>query len=90
MSVRGGLRRPTRSRAPFFALLLWLAAAGAEESGGTSTTTTEFGPAARSLFQFADGFTNLNHGSFGSTPKEVIIRVWGCWREYPMRAHLST
>lgn len=29
-------------------------------------------PATKLLFLLKDGFTNLNHGSFGATPKEVI------------------
>lgn len=32
----------------------------------------EFGRAAREYFALADGFTNLNHGSFGSTPLRVL------------------
>eukprot|EP01116_Phalansterium_solitarium_P006834 TRINITY_DN1922_c0_g1_i1.p2 TRINITY_DN1922_c0_g1~~TRINITY_DN1922_c0_g1_i1.p2 ORF type:complete len:161 (+),score=13.57 TRINITY_DN1922_c0_g1_i1:464-946(+) len=33
---------------------------------------TAFGHGMRKEFMLAEGFTNLNHGSFGSTPRKVI------------------
>ena len=41
------------------------------KSSDFDALSVKFGPHLRSLFQLQEGYTNLNHGSYGSTPHHV-------------------